>query len=206
MEEVILVSCGSFNPITYEHLRLFERAQDCLQSKYKIVKKIISPVHSSYEKLDLIDSKWRIEMCKLAVVDTNIEIDEWEANQELYTPTLHVLRYLETKYKKKIIFVMGSDLFRTFSYENTWNKTELSILLRDFECVVISRNNFDVQNAILQNEILFNNKNNINIEYSITESDISSTKIRLLIRRNKSIKYLTKDNVIEYIKNNNLYK
>ena len=71
---IVLVLCGSFNPITHLHLRMFgeydcmvdtcssvannrvaialERARDILQQtgKYKVEGGIISPVHDAYGK------------------------------------------------------------------------------------------------------------------------------------------------------------
>ena len=50
---ITLVACGSFNPVTYMHLRMFELAKDCLQECFPnctVTSGIISPVGDSYGK------------------------------------------------------------------------------------------------------------------------------------------------------------
>ncbi|RXM28350.1 Nicotinamide/nicotinic acid mononucleotide adenylyltransferase 2 [Acipenser ruthenus] len=49
---VILLSCGSFNPITKGHIHMFEKARDHLHKtgRFIVIGGIISPVHDSYGK------------------------------------------------------------------------------------------------------------------------------------------------------------
>ncbi|XP_071827174.1 nicotinamide/nicotinic acid mononucleotide adenylyltransferase 1-like isoform X2 [Apostichopus japonicus] len=93
---VILLACGSFNPITNMHLRMFEIARDHLHrtGRYQVIGGIISPVNDGYGKKDLVSSKHRAEMCKLAIQHNNwIKLDLWEAEQDTWSPTTQVLHY-----------------------------------------------------------------------------------------------------------------
>ncbi|MEQ2211598.1 Nicotinamide/nicotinic acid mononucleotide adenylyltransferase 2 [Xenoophorus captivus] len=49
---VILLSCGSFNPITKGHIHMFEKAREYLHQtgRFIVIGGIISPVHDSYGK------------------------------------------------------------------------------------------------------------------------------------------------------------
>ena len=60
VKRAVLISCGSFNPPTIMHLRLFELARTHLQKcGYSVLGGMISPVHDKYkEKKDsLISSR-----------------------------------------------------------------------------------------------------------------------------------------------------
>lgn len=98
--EVVLLACGSFNPITNMHLRLFELAKDYLNGtgKYRVVKGIISPVGDAYKKKGLIPAHHRIIMAELATKSSNwVEVDTWESLQKEWTETVKVLRHHQEK-------------------------------------------------------------------------------------------------------------
>ncbi|KAE8293331.1 Nicotinamide/nicotinic acid mononucleotide adenylyltransferase 1 [Larimichthys crocea] len=94
--KVVLLSCGSFNPITNMHLRMFELARDHLEDtgQYKVVKGIISPVGDGYKKKGLIDAYHRQEMAKLATENSDwITVDAWESLQPVWVETVKVVRH-----------------------------------------------------------------------------------------------------------------
>ncbi|NXI85632.1 NMNA1 adenylyltransferase, partial [Rhipidura dahli] len=98
--EVVLLACGSFNPITNMHLRLFELAKDYFHEtgKYKVIKGIISPVGDAYKKTGLISANHRVTMAKLATKNSDwVEVDDWESCQSEWLETLKVLRYHHQK-------------------------------------------------------------------------------------------------------------
>ncbi|XP_032935619.1 nicotinamide/nicotinic acid mononucleotide adenylyltransferase 1 [Catharus ustulatus] len=98
--EVVLLACGSFNPITNMHLRLFELAKDYFHEtgKYKVVKGIISPVGDAYKKKGLISANHRVAMAKLATKNSDwVEVDDWESCQSEWLETLKVLRHHHQK-------------------------------------------------------------------------------------------------------------
>uniref|UniRef100_A0A8C5N2Q4 Nicotinamide-nucleotide adenylyltransferase n=1 Tax=Leptobrachium leishanense TaxID=445787 RepID=A0A8C5N2Q4_9ANUR len=98
--EVVLLATGSFNPITFMHLRLFELARDHLHEtgKYKVIKGIISPVGDGYKKKGLMEASHRLAMAELAIRGTNwLEVDPWECEQEEWVETVRVMRYHQQK-------------------------------------------------------------------------------------------------------------
>ncbi|XP_062363536.1 nicotinamide/nicotinic acid mononucleotide adenylyltransferase 1 isoform X2 [Cinclus cinclus] len=98
--EVVLLACGSFNPITNMHLRLFELAKDYFHEtgKYKVIKGIISPVGDAYKKKGLISADHRVAMAKLATKNSDwVEVDDWESCQSEWLETVKVLRHHHQK-------------------------------------------------------------------------------------------------------------
>lgn len=60
-QPVVLVACGSFSPITFAHMRMFEMAQDyCRQNtNFEVVAGYVSPVGDGYRKLGLVSASMR---------------------------------------------------------------------------------------------------------------------------------------------------
>lgn len=91
---VVLLACGSFNPITNMHLRLFEVARDHLHQTgmYKVIGGIISPVNDNYRKKDLVAAHHRVAMARLALQTSDwIRVDPWESEQAQWMETVKVL-------------------------------------------------------------------------------------------------------------------
>ncbi|XP_008066819.1 nicotinamide/nicotinic acid mononucleotide adenylyltransferase 1 [Carlito syrichta] len=98
--EVVLLACGSFNPITNMHLRLFELAKDYMNGtgKYTVIKGIISPVGDAYKKKGLIPAHHRVIMAELATKNSEwVEVDTWESLQKEWIETVKVLRHHQEK-------------------------------------------------------------------------------------------------------------
>ncbi|KAK9718446.1 Cytidylyltransferase-like [Popillia japonica] len=94
-KKVVLLSCGSFNPPTNMHLRMFELARDHLQKLgFEVLLGLVSPVHDGYGKEGLLSATHRISMLKLALQDSDwIKLSDWESCQENHTRTAVVLKY-----------------------------------------------------------------------------------------------------------------
>ncbi|XP_070432292.1 nicotinamide/nicotinic acid mononucleotide adenylyltransferase 3 isoform X2 [Equus przewalskii] len=93
---VVLLACGSFNPITNMHLRLFEVARDHLHKTgmYQVIAGIISPVNDKYGKKDLVAARHRVAMARLALQTSDwIRVDPWESEQVQWLETVKVLRH-----------------------------------------------------------------------------------------------------------------
>ncbi|XP_032925186.1 nicotinamide/nicotinic acid mononucleotide adenylyltransferase 3 isoform X8 [Catharus ustulatus] len=94
---VILLACGSFNPTTNMHMRLFELARDHLHQtgRYQVIEGIMSPVSDNYGKKGLVSARHRVAMAKLALETSDwIRVDPWESEQDTWTETVKVLRPL----------------------------------------------------------------------------------------------------------------
>ena len=58
---VVLVACGSFSPVTYLHLRMFEMAKDYIRhnTDFEVVGAYLSPVSDMYKKPGLLSARHR---------------------------------------------------------------------------------------------------------------------------------------------------
>ncbi|KAM8759146.1 nicotinamide/nicotinic acid mononucleotide adenylyltransferase 3 isoform 2-T3 [Rhynchonycteris naso] len=97
---VVLLACGSFNPITNMHLRLFEVARDYLHQTglYQVIRGVISPVNDNYRKKDLAAAHHRVAMVRLALQTSDwIRVDPWESEQAQWMETVKVLSCARTE-------------------------------------------------------------------------------------------------------------
>lgn len=58
---LLLVACGSFSPITYLHLRMFEMAADYVNfsTQFELIGGYLSPVSDAYRKAGLATAEHR---------------------------------------------------------------------------------------------------------------------------------------------------
>uniref|UniRef100_A0A5B7B3H4 Nicotinamide-nucleotide adenylyltransferase n=1 Tax=Davidia involucrata TaxID=16924 RepID=A0A5B7B3H4_DAVIN len=213
---VVLVSTGSFNPPTYMHLRIFELARDALNADgFCVIGGYMSPVNDAYKKKGLISAKHRIEMCRLACKSSGfIMVDPWEANQSTFQRTLTVLSRIKSFLcdsglisgdSLKVMLVCGSDLLESFGIPGAWIREQVMTIFRDYGVVCIRREGQDIEKIISDDDILNKYKSNIKVVDELVPNQISSTRVRSCISKGLSIKYLTADEVIDYIQQHHLY-
>ncbi|KAK9702119.1 Nicotinamide/nicotinic acid mononucleotide adenylyltransferase 1 [Basidiobolus ranarum] len=222
---LVLIACGSFSPITYLHLRMFEMAKDEVEEegKYEILGGYFSPVNDDYGKVGLAPAKHRTRMCELAVDSTSdwLMVDTWEAMNSKYQRTAVVLDHFnqmlngsegggvllsngEVK-QIRIMLLAGGDLIESFGIPGCWAVKDLNHILGKYGCMIIERTGADVYNFLLTHDVLNQYKKNVRVVKQLIHNDISSTKIRLFVKRGMSINYLLPNCVIEYISANELY-
>lgn len=189
-------------------------AKDSLESKnYQVIAGYMSPVCDAYRKPGLVSTEHRIKMCDLAVEGSHwISTDRWEASQDDWTTTATVLMSFRRRLDilgletVRIKLVAGADLIRSFSVPDLWAAEDSKLITGpSFGLVIIERSSADVTQYLLENSILFENRDNIVLAPQHITNDISSTKIRLFVRRHLSIRYLVPDAVVDYIQTNGLY-
>ncbi|KAJ2895845.1 putative nicotinamide mononucleotide adenylyl transferase protein [Zalerion maritima] len=228
---LVLVACGSFSPITYLHLRMFEMASDYVRfsTEYEVVGGYLSPVSDAYKKAGLAPADHRVTMCGLAAEETSewLMVDPWEATQAQYMPTAKVLDHFEheintviggvevadgdgddddgprTRRPVRIALLAGADLIQTMSTPGVWDSNDLDHILGRFGVFIIERAGTDIEEAI---DHLRRWESNIYVIEQVVQNDVSSTKIRLFLKRDMSVRYLIPEPVIQYIESNNLYK
>ncbi|PRQ21658.1 putative nucleotidyltransferase [Rosa chinensis] len=213
---VVLVAPGSFNPPTYMHLRMLELARDALKSEgFCVIGGYISPVNDAYNKRGLISAEHRIQLCHLACKSSEfVMVDPWEARQSTFQRCLTVLSRIKGFLSEsglipseslKCVLVCGSDLLHSFSIPGVWIPDQVRSICRDYGVVCIRREGQDVDKIMSNDDILRENRGNIRIVDELVPNYISSTRVRDCISRGLSIKYLTADEVINYIKEQHLY-
>ncbi|KAF8323220.1 putative nicotinamide mononucleotide adenylyltransferase [Clavulina sp. PMI_390] len=213
---VILVACGSFSPITYAHMRMFEMANDyCRQNtNFEVVGGYMSPVGDKYKKPGLLSSSRRLACDQDSAW---LMVDDWEASQPEYQRTAVVLQHFDqeinqvlggvedadgVKHRVRVVLLAGSDLIQTMSEPGVWSMKDLEVILGRFGTFIIERAGSDVDEA-LDNLSIW--RENIFVVRQMIHNDVSSTKIRLFLRRGMSVHYLLPNAVIRYIEQHHLY-
>lgn len=180
---------GSFNPPSNIHINL---AKEVIQ-EFKLDKVIFVPVGDYYNKASLVSAKHRYNMLKLAVEEEdNLEIEDVTLHTKDKLYAVDTFKILQKKYKSdNLFFIMGSDNYRKMP---EWKKYQE--LINNFNIIVIERERKSVRNQKRENVLEF-------IPENLSEFD--STKIREMIKHNKSVENLLNKDVYKYIENNKLY-
>ncbi|GAB6024953.1 hypothetical protein CHUAL_010054 [Chamberlinius hualienensis] len=201
---VILLGCGSFNPPTNMHLRMFELARDCLRTVgFNVIEGIMSPVHDAYGKSTLISAFHRCNMVEMATKTSNwIKLNKWECEQNGWTTTRAVLehhqkvvneKFAGSEIKPLVKLLIGADVLESFSVPNLWNPLDIEAMVKTHGLVVVSRSGSNPESFVSKLEILSRYRENIHLVTEWVVNDIQSTKIRDAIRQNLSTKYLLQD-------------
>jgi nicotinamide mononucleotide adenylyltransferase len=224
--KVVLVACGSFNPITNMHLRIFEVGRDYLHrtGRYQVVGGIISPVHDDYKKKDLQPAKHRCAMIQRALKSSNwIRLDTWESEQQTWTETKKVLTHhwealnnngnpdevdniCNMNETVAIKLLCGADVLESFSVPGLWKDEDIEEIVGRFGIVVITREGSNPLKFIYESDVLTQHQSNIYVATEWIRNETSATKIRRALSRGESVKYLIPDEVISYIQQNTLYQ
>ncbi|HSA05774.1 MAG TPA: nicotinate (nicotinamide) nucleotide adenylyltransferase [Candidatus Gastranaerophilales bacterium] len=194
----LTVFAGTFNPIHIAHLILAESVRTLLDLDKIVFIPSYMPPHRENE---LADAYHRLKMVKLSVCDNpNFEVSDIEFQIPGKSYTVNTIKALYSKYpdiEGKINFIIGADAFLNIE---TWHKPDELIELVNF--IILARQGTPDAEKIVSG-IKFKNINCAILETPVI--NISSTYIRNRIIKAKSIKYLVKNNVEEYILQNNLY-
>jgi len=182
---------GSFNPVHNGHLiiaNFFINHTDIKQ-----VWLIVSPHNPLKKSSTLLNEYHRLHLVKTAIEgENNIKASSVEFNLPKPSYTIDTLTYLTEKYPEhEFSIIMGSDSFTNI---NKWKNYEL--LLKNYTIYIYSRPGFRVQNLHAANIKI--------MDAPLIE--ISSTRIRELIKEGKSIRYLVPDSVKNEIENNSYYR
>ncbi|VDP10376.1 unnamed protein product [Heligmosomoides polygyrus] len=216
---VALLSCGQFDPPSYAHLRMFERARDFLVRTMgcKVVEGIMSVAGDSTKTRT--SAKHRLRMVETAVRKNFwIRAGDFECNQKSPIRQIAVLKHYQKKLQQKhdepirVLYVCGSEVLDELvsvqpNRTPLWNHAEIKELLQRHGLIVLKRSRTHPSHTIYLTDILRQYQKNIYvIEDETFPNDLRCSRIRTALRRGESVKYCLDDDVIEYINENNLYR
>lgn len=218
---LLLVACGSFSPITFLHLRMFVMAADYVKhnTQFELIGGYLSPVSDAYKKQGLAAAEHRVNMCKLAIdkASKRLMVDTWEAESTEYKPTAEVLDHFDheinvvgkgveaengQRKQVRIALLAGADLIQTMSQPGVWAEEDLEHILGKYGSFIVERSGTDIDEALAS---LQSYRDNIYVIQQLIQNDVSSTKIRLFLKRGMSVQYLIPAPVVEYIEQNHLF-
>ncbi|KAK1759573.1 hypothetical protein QBC47DRAFT_110959 [Echria macrotheca] len=225
---LVLVACGSFSPITYLHLRMFEMASDFVRfnTDFEVCAGYLSPVSDAYKKAGLAPGHHRVEMCSRAVAQSSwLMVDPFETvacdpatGEPRYVPTAQVLRHFDheintvlggiegvdgVRRKARIALLAGADLVMSMGEPGLWSPADLDVILGEYGAFIVERSGTDVEEALAS---LGKYEGNIWVISQVIQNDISSTKVRLFLKKDLSVRYLIPDPVVEYIDEHGLFQ
>lgn len=212
----VLIACGSFNPITVMHIRMFELARHHLRIKRNILveRGVISPTNDHYASIkpSLTPAHHRLAMIELALKDVDshwISCDSWETEQKSWVRTLPALRHYETVYGKNMRLLCGADLIESFLVPNLWADEHIEEILSCYGIVVTPRPGSNPWKLLYDSskaDIFKRNLDQIDIIEDHSPLGISSTMVREAVKEGRPINQLVHQDVANYICSKNLYK
>ena len=204
---------GTFNPIHLGHLRGAEEIREALGLEEVIFIPASIPPHKAAE--EVIDARHRLEMVKLATEDnpffstTDIELARPHKSYSIDT-----IRYFRERHPEGLFFILGSDAFVEIE---TWREFQNLFALCNF--IVMTRPGFQKtrSSSLLPKSLIplfryeegkaWVHRSGHTLHFKeITVLDISSTKIRELIEKGESIRYLVPGKVEGYVRDHELYR
>jgi len=211
---------GSFNPVHIGHLRAAEE----IKENFYLDKVIFIPASVNPLKVgeNYLNPDIRLEMLDIALEDNPyFELSDIEIERESPSYTIDTLKYFYNDFPNDDhYFIVGSELFSNI---NTWKKYKELFLYSNF--IVIHRpgsrssdkesyfpleikNDFRYLNdgESYRDTEVFEHKSKSRIYFSsINGIEMSSTMIRNLAGKNRSIKYLVPVELEKYIVYNKIY-
>jgi nicotinate-nucleotide adenylyltransferase len=182
---------GSFNPIHIGHLIIANHVADT--TDLQKVWFVVSPQNPLKQSSSLLNEYDRLHLINISIEGENkLRTSNIEFSLPKPSYTVDTLAYLSEKYPEhEFSVIMGSD---SFSNITKWKNYEL--ILQNHDLYIYKRPGFEVDTVLKKDLVL--------LDAPLLE--ISSTRIRELIKNNKSIKYLVPDLVKEEIERNGYYK
>jgi nicotinate-nucleotide adenylyltransferase len=181
---------GSFNPIHLGHLIIGSFVAN--NTEVDQVWFVVSPQNPLKNSSTLLNEYHRLQLVQLALADDE-QLKSSDIEFKLPRPsyTIDTLIYLQEKYPKHTFcVVMGSDSMQNI---HRWKNSQT--LLKQYSFYIYQRPGFIVKE---------NSSNIVTLDAPLLE--ISSTKIRELIKKGKAIKYLVPEKVRQEIERSNYYK
>ena len=213
---------GTFNPIHFGHLRVaVEVKEDFELNELFLIPAALPPHKMPGEVVDAAD---RLRMLKRAIENTpGLKLSDVELKRAGPSYTIDTVNFFKDGLSEdsQIFLIMGMDAFLEI---DTWKSYDE--LLTQISFIVINRPNVTSDQSVHGWEIMEDYlKSKISSEYIFSSSqscymrpekqpiyvcevtilDISSTKIRELIKRGRSIEYLVPQKVADFINSKGLY-
>jgi nicotinamide mononucleotide adenylyltransferase len=102
----------------------------------------------------------------------------------------------------RVLLLAGSDLINTMCEPGVWSPADLDHILGRYGTFIVERAGAGMDQAI---DSLARWRSNIYLIPQLIQNDVSSTKVRLFLRRGLSVRYLLPACVVDYIEQNGLY-
>lgn len=198
MEKIGILG-GTFNPIHLGHIAVIKAAKEQLKLDKVLLIPTFQPPHK--RAVHLAYSEDRLAMCRLAVRDLPYaQVSDLEIQREGKSYTYETLSLLKKeKPNAKFYFLMGSDMFLTLQ---NWKHSNEIARMAVACCVAREEQKKDI--LLAQQEKLSHQGFCCRI-LETTPFPVSSTEIRINIKKFNNLLHYVPKSVLEYIYTRGLY-
>ena len=205
---------GTFNPIHLGHLRGAEEIREVFHLEEVIFVPSSIPPHKMSE--EVIEASHRLEMVRLAVSGSPFfSVSDVEISRPGKSYSVETIKYFRESCQDAFFFILGSDAFMEIE---TWKEFQALFSLCHF--IVMARPGSQKNSlssrlpGTLTPAFQYKPEEKAWVHLSgyrlylkeISFLDISSTKVRELIKRGRSVRYLIPPKVEIYIQELSLYR
>jgi nicotinate-nucleotide adenylyltransferase len=207
---------GTFNPIHIGHLRAAEEAVEALRLDSFLFLPAAIPPHKTSRPILAFPHRWNL--LNLAIAENpHFQALDLEYHLSGKSYTVRSLEELQRHFhgEAELFFLLGLDAF--LEIHTWWHYRELFDLA---QLVVMRRPSYQEEDLArqLRDKVSeryrwdatgsrFDHPTLLPVHFlRVTHIDLSSTKIRQLVARGRSIRYLVPSGVIGYISDNRLYR
>jgi len=201
---------GTFDPVHFGHLRTALAAQQ----DFSLDEVRLIPCHHPVHKEEpIVPAQHRIAMLhKATKVEKRLVVDVRECMRAGPSYMIETLESLRTEYPNDRLFLLlGADAFNKLEGWRDWQK-----LFELAHIIVITRPGWEIKpSQIIEDYCEQRTTSSFSemckaqtgkvLTYSINPLMIASSEIRMQLKENKSVRYLTPNKVIQYIKKHELY-
>ena len=202
---------GMFNPIHNAHLRV---AVECKEAFAFDELRMFPCAEPPHREIPEVSSQQRLEMLQLALENVEgVQADGRELSRAGPSYTIETLRSLRAEFSQASLnLIIGSDAFQSLDTWHEWKK------VLEFSNIVIAQrpdNQEDLSSNVgrLVKDCFTNDVNTFMASVAgrifalkVSQLEISSSQVRKLFKERKSAQFLLPDVVLDYIKENKLYK
>ena len=205
---------GTFNPIHLGHLRGAEEIREAFGLEEVVFIPAALPPHKVTEKI--IEADHRLEMVKLATQkNPHFSTSDVELKRSGKSYSIDTIRYFREKYPISPSFILGRDAFVEIE---TWKQFQDLFSLCNFIVMTHPGSQKSSSPSLLPRSLIpafrYDQEAGAWIHFSgcmlffkeIKFLDISSTKVRELIEKGESVRYLVPPDVEDYIREHDLYR
>jgi nicotinate-nucleotide adenylyltransferase len=213
---------GTFNPVHLGHLRAALEVKEGFELEKIFLIPAALPPHKTPG--ELVDASDRLQMLNLAIDDTaGLSVSDVELKRSGPSYTIDTVNHFKHELPEgsEIFLIMGLDAFLEIdswkSYEALLVQIPIIVMNRPKTDSTLSRSGWELMDDYLKTGIrknyqfsrpessyLADGKQPIHM-FEVTALDISSTRIRSLIKRGRSIRYLVPRKAAEFINSRGLY-
>jgi len=206
---------GTFDPVHFGHLRLATELAEAFRLERVVFLPAGLPYHRGREAHATNDQ--RLTMLKLAIGrDARFDLDERELKRQGNTYTYDTLAEIRAERgpETPLVFLTGTDAFAKIGEWHRWTElfdlAHFAVAVRADDAHWASKGPGAFPKEIWP-RITLNLRELLGapagkvMTFAMTPLSISSTAIRALVAEGGSIRYLTPDPVVEFVRNHGIY-